>query len=144
MTTTLPPSSAHTLPAPLRNAIYSSLLSSGGIRTIECTLTQALQTSGFQATLRAYITDLFRTGQATTAPEAYALAMERIRVCMAEDEGSGGNGKGEGNGNGNGVNGNGSGIEGDGVDLRVPEQVVREGGRVVRREVERVVEIEME
>lgn len=140
MTTTLPPSSAHTLPAPLRNAIYSSLLSSGGIRTIESTLTQALQTSGFQATLRAYITDLFRTGQATTAPEAYALAMERIRVCMAEDEGSGGSGKGEGNGNGV----NGSGIEGDGVDLRVPEQVVREGGRVVRREVERVVEIEME
>ena len=131
---------ATALPSTLRNSIYSTLLSSGGIRTIESSLTQLLQSSGFQATLRAYVTDLFRTGQATTANEAYALAMNRIKECMAEGE------KGAARPNGaNGVNGTGDeGEAGEGADLRLPAEVVREGSKVVRRELERVVEIEVE
>lgn len=121
MSVTMSPAQASTLPASLRNSIYSTLLSSGGIRSIESTLTQLLQSSGFQASLRAYITDLFRTGQATTANEAFNLAMTRIKECMAE-EGDGGE-------------------EGEG-DLRLPDGVVKEGSRVVRRELERVVVIE--
>lgn len=123
----LTPAQASTLPSPLRNSIYAHLLSSGGIRTIEATLTQLLQTTGFQASLRAYMTDLFRTGQATSAPEAYELAMRRIRVCMAEAEENGGE-------NGDDA----------GWDLKLPDKVIKEGGRVVRRELERVVEIDVE
>ncbi|KAH6642086.1 hypothetical protein C7974DRAFT_408671 [Boeremia exigua] len=129
---TLTPPQAAALPANLRNSIYSSLLSSGSIRTIESTLTQLLQSTGFQAALRAYITDLFRTGQATTANEAFGLAMGRVRECMAEGA-EGANG-GERNGSGDGEEG----------ALRVPDEVVKEGCKVVRRELERVVVIEMD
>lgn len=125
---------ASALPSTLRNTIYSTLLSNGGIRTIESTLTQLLQTSGFQAALRAYITDLFRTGQATTAGEAFELAMARIRECMADDAAAAA------------VNGSvdGDDAERDRIVLRVPEEVVREGSRVVKRELEKVVVIEVE
>ncbi|KAF3053858.1 hypothetical protein E8E11_011236 [Didymella keratinophila] len=125
----LTPTQASALPSSLRNSIYASLLSSGGIRSIESTLTQLLQSSGFQAQLREYITELFRTGQATTAHEAYVLAMNKIKECMRE---------------GVATNGHSSGDEEGGGDLRVPESVVREGSKVVRRELERVVDIEMD
>lgn len=132
MSITMTPAQASALPSTLRNSIYSSLLSSGGIRTVESTLTQLLQSTGFQAHLRSYITELFRTGQATTAHEAYTLAMNRIKECMRE----GANGV-------NGLSAHASGDEGE-ADLRLPDSVVREGSKVVRRELERVVEIEMD
>lgn len=116
----------------MRNNIYSTLLSTGGIRNIESALIQLLQTSGFQQQLRDYITDLFRTGQATTANEAYELAMARIRECMAAGERETGR---------NGVNGDGDGVV-EPLDLRLPSEVVREGSRVVKRELERVVVIQ--
>ncbi|OSS44684.1 hypothetical protein B5807_10583 [Epicoccum nigrum] len=124
---------ASALPSSLRNSIYSTLLSTGGIRNIESALVQLLQTSGFQYHLRVYITDLFRTGQATTANEAYDLAMARIRECMAEGERETGR---------SGVNGDDGEVEAG--DLRLPSEVVREGSRVVKRELERVVVIETE
>lgn len=134
MSITMSPAQASALPSDLRNSIYSSLLSSGGIRNIESTLTQLLQSTGFQASLRAYITDLFRTGQATTANEAYDLAMTRIKECMADGaEKSGANEH---------VNGDGE-VE-DLGDLELPTEVVTEGSKVVRRELEKVVEIEMD
>ena len=63
----------------LRNNIYSALLSGDGIRNIESTLDESLRVSGFKDALRAYITDLFRSGQATTCEEARNLAMQKIR-----------------------------------------------------------------
>lgn len=129
MSIPLTPQQASALPSTLRNSIYSSLLSSGGIRSIESTLTQLLQSSGFQAQLRGYITELFRTGRATTAHEAYTLAMNRIKECMRE---------------GAAINGHSSGDDEAGGDLRIPDSVVREGSKVVRRELERVVDIEMD
>jgi hypothetical protein len=127
MTIPLTPAQASALPSALRNSIYSSLLSSGGIRNIEATLTQLLQSSGFQAHLRAYITELFRTGQATTAHEAYTLAVNRIKECMRESPAA-----------------NGGDDDGVGADLRLPDHVIREGSKVVRRELERVVDIDMD
>ena len=132
MSVTISAGQAAALPSALRNNIYSTLLSTGGIRNIESALTQLLQTSGFQYHLRAYITDLFRTGQATTANEAYELAMARIRECMAAGERETG---------GNGVNGDME-VVVEALDLRLPSDVVREGSRVVKRELERVVVIE--
>ena len=140
MSVTLSPGQASALPSSLRNSIYSSLLSSGGIRNIESTLTQLLQTTGFQASLRAYITELFRTGQATSAPEAYTLAMNRIKECMAE---GGKDGQKSGVNGTNGTNGDGD--DGRGVgDLRLPSEVVSEGSKCVKRELEKIVEIETE
>ncbi|KZM26492.1 uncharacterized protein EKO05_0005431 [Ascochyta rabiei] len=138
----LTPTHASALPSDLRNSIYSALLSSGGIRNIEATLTQLLQTSGFQASLRAYITELFRTGQATTANEAYALAMERVRESMAEGESEGEGSKASAvNG---GAYGNGEDEATETLHLRLPRDVVRDGTRCVRRELEKVVQIDVE
>ena len=132
MSVTISAGQASALPSALRNNIYSTLLSTGGIRNIESALVQLLQTSGFQHQLRTYITDLFRTGQATTANEAYELAMARIRECMAAGDRETGR---------NGVNGDGDGVV-EPLDLRLPSEVVREGSRVVKRELERVVVIQ--
>ena len=132
MSVTISAGQASALPASLRNSIYSTLLSTGGIRNIESALIQLLQTSGFQQQLRDYITDLFRTGQATTANEAYELAMALIRECMAAGERESGR---------NGVIGDGDGVV-EPLDLRLPSEVVREGSRVVKRELERVVVIQ--
>jgi hypothetical protein len=136
-TITMPASQSAALPSDLRNSIYSSLLSSGGIRNIESTLTQLLQTTGFQATLRTYITELFRTGQATSAPEAYAIAMNRIKESMTDDaeRANGTNGT-------NGVNGGGD--DGDDTDLKLPKEVIIEGTKCVKKELERVVEVTLE
>ncbi|KAF9700817.1 hypothetical protein EKO04_001935 [Ascochyta lentis] len=145
----LSPTTATALPSNLRNNIYSSLLSSGGIRNIETTLTQLLQTTGFQASLRAYITDLFRTGQATTANEAYALAMERVRECVVEEgedkEKERKKKKVNGGVNGGGEDeGSGSGSGSEVVELRLPREIVVEGTKCVRRELEKVVQIDVE
>lgn len=72
----------------LRNDIYSALLSGSGIRAIESTLDEALRVSGFRDNLKTYLTHLFRSGQATTADEAYKLAMQRIQDAMADPSSS--------------------------------------------------------
>lgn len=110
----------------LRNNIYSALLSGDGIRNIEATLDRQLAESGFKDELRRYVTELFRTGQATSVDEAKGMAMERIRSQM--DEGK------------DGVNGRSNGYEGE-YGLKIPRKAVVEGTRSVRRELEKVCEI---
>lgn len=134
-----PSQASNPISSSLRNNIYSSLLSGTGIRNIETTLDRQLSESGFKDELRRYVTDLFRSGQATTFDEAVTMAMEKIQAMMRGDDemSNGTNGV-------NGVNGNGS-HDGDGVgekyDLRIPEKAVREGVRTVRRELEKVCEL---
>lgn len=74
---------------------------------------------------------MFRTGQATTAHEAYTLAMTRIRESMRDAAAAP-------------TNGHASEDEVAAADLRIPDTVVREGSKVVRRELERVVDIDMD
>ena len=118
-----------TLSPDLRNNIYSALLSSSGIRAIESTLDETLRTTGFRDALKTYITQLFRSGQATTAEEAYRLAMGRIKM-QAEAKGE--------------VEVNGNGDAEEEVDLRIPKEVVDKGTKVVLRELEKVCEITYE
>ncbi|KAI8932031.1 hypothetical protein NX059_010925 [Plenodomus lindquistii] len=118
----------------LRNNIYSALLSGPGIRNIEATLDESLRSSGFRDNLKTYITYLFRSGQATTAEEAYRLAMEKIRETMSEM-----NGKADTNGNGHADGDDGEG--GPEVDLKIPKEVVNKGTKVVMRELEKACEI---
>ncbi|KAH7371046.1 hypothetical protein BKA66DRAFT_425039 [Pyrenochaeta sp. MPI-SDFR-AT-0127] len=120
-----------------RNNIYSALLSEGGIRNIESTLDEQLRASGFKDELKRYITDLFRSGQATTAEEARNLAMERIKEQMrsASSESST-NGTTELNGISNGI----SEDAGD-YKLKIPDAAVKEGTKTVMKELEKVCEI---
>jgi hypothetical protein len=117
----------------LRNNIYSALLSGSGIRNIESTLDESLRASGFKDNLRAYITDLFRSGQASTCEQARELAMARIREQMR----SGGATNGVG-----GVNGNGE--EADEIDLKLPKEAIDIGAKTVMKELEKVCEITYE
>jgi hypothetical protein len=127
---TMSPSEAQDHVSPeLRNHIYSALLSGDGIRNIEGTLDRQLAESGFKDELRRYVTDIFRSGQATTAEEARSLAMEMIK-----QQSSGGEGLTNGT---NGTNGNHT----DEYDLKIPQKAVVEGTKTVRRELEKVCEI---
>jgi hypothetical protein len=115
----------------LRNNIYAALLSGEGIRNIEASLDRQLAESGFKDELRRYVTDLFRSGQATSVDEARALAMERIRQQMQgdDDQSNGANGM-------NGANG-----DEQKYDLKVPNKAIVEGTKTVRRELEKVCDI---
>ncbi|KAF1940068.1 hypothetical protein EJ02DRAFT_240041 [Clathrospora elynae] len=122
----------------LRNNIYSALLSGDGIRNIESTLDELLRSSGFKDSLRDYITDLFRSGQASTCEEARNIAMERIREQTRGVQTNGTNGT-----NGT-ANGNGNGEAADEIHLKVPKEVIDKGVKTVMKELERVCEISYE
>ncbi|KAF1847055.1 uncharacterized protein K460DRAFT_363164 [Cucurbitaria berberidis CBS 394.84] len=120
----------------LRNNIYSALLSEGGIRNIESTLDEQLRASGFKDELKRYITDLFRSGQATTAEEARNLAMESIKAQMQTAQT---------NGTTNGVNGTSNNsndlVDANDYKLKVPDEAVRQGTKGVMKELEKVCDI---
>lgn len=119
-----------------RNAIYSALLSSGSIPQIQNTLTHELETSGFLSTLREYITSLLRSGECTTMDEVMQRVTQKIDAQRT--------GSAETNGHTNGTNGNGVngvGEEGD-WDLKIPDKTIKEGVKVVRKELEKVCEID--
>lgn len=114
----------------LRNNIYGALLSGEGIRNIEATLDRQLAESGFKDELRRYVTDLFRSGQAATVEEARVLAMDKIREQSRESNGT------------NGVHGtNGNHVDSAEYDLKIPNKAVVEGTKTVRKELEKVCEI---
>jgi hypothetical protein len=122
----------------LRNNIYSALLSGDGIRNIESTLDESLRASGFKDALRVYITDLFRSGQATTCEEARNLAMQKIReqTRRLPDQTNGANGT-------NGTT-NGEGENGEHVDLKIPKAAIDAGAKTVMKELEKVCDITYE
>ncbi|KAF2258280.1 hypothetical protein CC78DRAFT_549255 [Lojkania enalia] len=122
----------------LRNTIYSLLLSGPGIPNIQSTLEHELATSGFISNLKAYITSLLRSGECTTLDQVTERVLQKVSQGIAAPNGT------------NGVNGTANGVNGykadadDEIDLRVPERAVREGVRVVRRELERVCDVTVE
>jgi hypothetical protein len=119
----------------LRNNIYSALLSGDGIRNIEGTLDRQLAESGFKDELRRYVTDLFRSGQATTVDEARTLAMEKIKQQQwgETDQGNGSNGI-------NGTNGT-HGEDFQKYELKIPCKAIVEGTKSVRKELEKICDI---
>ncbi|KAF2031132.1 hypothetical protein EK21DRAFT_63911 [Setomelanomma holmii] len=118
----------------LRNNIYSALLSGDGIRNIEGTMDRQLAESGFKDELRRYITDLFRSGQATTVDEARTLAMDKIRQQQQgkDDQSNGANGV-------NGTNGVHEDVQKYG--LSIPTKAIVEGTKTVRKELEKICDI---
>jgi mRNA-degrading endonuclease toxin of MazEF toxin-antitoxin module len=130
----------------LRNNIYSALLSGPGIRNIEATLDESLRSSGFKDALRAYITELFRSGQATTCEEARNLAMQRIREQTRHLDGKHAattNGLSEDHVNGNSA-GDGGAEDALEFDLKIPKSAIDAGTKSVMKELEKVCEITYE
>ncbi|KAF2279958.1 uncharacterized protein EI97DRAFT_454899 [Westerdykella ornata] len=135
----LSPAQAHTLSNETRNELYSALLSSTGILNIEATLTHELQRSGWLDSLKQYITQLLRTGEATTVDQIMAKVREKTGLEALAGEHMNGGGAATNGVNGvNGVNGH---EAGEGLDLKIPIQALAEGSKTIRRELEKVCEI---
>lgn len=121
----------------LRYNIYSALLSHGGIRNIEATLDETLRATGFHDNLKAYITDLLRSGQATTCEEARDMAMAKIQEQMrSKDSKATTNGHAAANGSANG--------DSDDLDLRIPKEAIGKGVKSIEVELKKVVDITYE
>jgi hypothetical protein len=136
---TLSASTARTPLSPaVRNNIYSALTGQP-IQRIAQTLEHELATSGFTSNLKAYITHLLRSGECTSLDEVTAAVFAKMQNQIAELS-NGANGT---NGTNGAVSVNGK--EGDDEwDLHIGERAIREGVKVVRRELEAVCDIKVE
>jgi hypothetical protein len=131
------PSQASHLPSQTRNELYSSLLSGTGILNIESTLSHELQRSGWVDNLRQYMMQLLRSGEATSVDELMAKVSEKMKADRGHVNGNGVNGV-------NGVNGTNGHSADEDVDLKIPERAIREGAKTIRKELEKVCDINMD
>ncbi|KAI9789285.1 MAG: hypothetical protein M1835_001767 [Candelina submexicana] len=121
----IPPTIPSPLPSQLRSDINSALLTSGGIDRIHNQLVSSLEASGWTEAIRFFALERFREGGNTIFGEIMETVM-REAISSGEEEMGKGKGKAR--------------VE-EGKRLKVPDEVVKEGLRVVRRELEGIVEI---
>jgi hypothetical protein len=112
------------MPPHIHEALSTALLESRSIPAIERVLSQSLAESGWTTELRAYIQRLVRSGECTN----YQQIVKRVMGAVVAE--------GEGGEEGKGRKG-----EREREELRVPEKVVKDGVRVVRGELEKVVTV---
>lgn len=113
----------------LQNQITGALIANGSIPTIQSSLLHELQASGWTTTLRSYVVALVRSGECTK----YDELMEKV----LEESMKGIPGERTRATNGNTSNGNRPGQE-----LRIPDAAIREAVKVVKKELEKVCEVE--
>lgn len=131
----LTPAQAENLSHDMRNEIYSALLSGTGIVNIESTLAHELQRSGWLANLRQYVTQLLRSGEASTIEEIMVKVREKIALDpSAQSNGTATNGA-------NGVNGANGHDSPENIDLKIPSHAIMEGTKTVRAELEKVCDV---
>ncbi|KAF2104024.1 hypothetical protein NA57DRAFT_50874 [Rhizodiscina lignyota] len=131
-----------TLPSDLQAALLNALLapSSGAMPRIQSTLYHELAASGWVDNMRAHIQYLLRSGECGSYTEVMGRVMRDFNMGeKAHKLSNGVNGV-------NGANGisNGKGVGERGVEeggIKVPDAVVKEGIRLVKREVDRVAEV---
>jgi hypothetical protein len=122
------------LPPSTQAALTSALLSANSVPRIESALAQALSESGWTANLRAYITQLVRSGECVS----YADVMKRVMQVVQQAEGEvGGVGSTK-------VLVNGGMAEREGPGMALPVAVLKEGVRAVRGEVEKVCDLRVD
>jgi hypothetical protein len=101
----------------LHDTLSTALLEGGSIPAIEQALKQSLAESGWTTELRAYIANIVRSGEATNYQDILKKVMSEVTAGHS----------GERNGKAG--------------DLKIPEKVVRDGVKVVRKELEKVVSV---
>ncbi|KAK4999825.1 hypothetical protein LTR66_001209 [Elasticomyces elasticus] len=104
-----------------RAALTSALLANGSIPRIQSALLYELQSSGWTANLKLYIENLIRSGECTRCEDIMSKVLE---AAMPEEmkAAEGANGPEE-------------------EKIKMPEKAVREGIKVVRKELEVVCEV---
>jgi hypothetical protein len=110
------------LSSSLHNNLTSALLTGASVPMIEKALTEELSKVGWTMTLRAHVQNLVRSGECSN----YSEVMTRVLGDIKVGEG----GAKEKNGD--------EGDDGKASGLAVPENVVREAVKVIRKELEKV------
>ena len=124
-----PPKAYKSLPPSTQAALTAALLSANSVPRIESALAQALSESGWTANMRTYITQLVRSGECVS----YADVMKRVMAAVRADEDGGVK-----------VLVNGGLAEKDGPGVGLPVDVLKEGVRAVRGEVEKVCDLRVD
>ena len=130
-----PPKAYKSLPPSTQAALTAALLSANSVPRIESALTQALAESGWTANLRTYITQLVRSGECVS----YADVMRRVMAAVQEGEDGGAAVAASSK-----VLVNGGSAEKDGPGMALPVEVLKEGVRAVRGEVEKVCDLRVD
>ncbi|KAF2087966.1 hypothetical protein K490DRAFT_65246 [Saccharata proteae CBS 121410] len=133
------PSTATTLSPAQASNLTTALCSTAAIPRIQATLAHTLHEEGWSATLRAYVLQLLRSGECSTYDEVMDRVMEETMQGLAERKGGKEKENGK-EGKENGVNGGDVRKVGE-EGLRIPERVVKEGLRAVRKEIDAVCEV---
>lgn len=131
-----------TIPQSIQDEIYSGLLTTNAPRRIESVIRDELDRASYLDKVRNRATYLFRSGRAKTFKEAMDIIMAEIRDAS---DGSAANGAHAMNG----VNGAGSSLvtgaqNGDEPMGKLPAPAIEAGRRVIRTEVEAVVDVEVD
>ena len=126
------PKAYKSLPPSTQAALTSALLSANSVPRIESALAQALSESGWTANMRTYITQLVRSGECVS----YADVMKRVMAAVRTD--------GDDGAGGVKVLVNGGLGEKDGPGVGLPVDVLKEGVRAVRGEVEKVCDLRVD
>lgn len=140
----------------LRNTLYGALVSTNGFSNIETAFKHELQASGWHANLRAYMTQLLRSGECTTYEEVEARVRQKLGLTSVPGGQQQTNGASANGTTTNGVNGHGkdkdkdkdaaagASAADDDFDLHIPERAIREMTKVTRQEINKVVDITVE
>ena len=129
----------HPLPAPLLTSLTNALLATSAINPILRTLTTECQNAKWQDAVKARIRQMLKE-------EGYIDKAEILRVLVREARGLEEEEEDDDDDEGDGVKrGTKNGKAGESkIGVRVPEKAVSEGTKIVKAELEKVVEIEPE
>ena len=112
----------------LHNQLTGGLIANNSIPVIQATLLHELQASGWTANLREFITQLMRSGECTRYDDLMDRVLEEaMKGVVAERSRS------------NGATANG---KAGAHDLRIPDRAIKEGIRVVKKELEKICEVQ--
>lgn len=115
--------SSYTTPS-LQSQINTALIANGSIGTIQSALLHELQASGWTTNLRNYITALMRSGECTR----YDDLMDKVLEGAMHDVVSGVASKVKTDKTGE-------------AGLRIPEAAIKEGIKVVKKELEKICDV---
>ncbi|KIW03795.1 hypothetical protein, variant [Verruconis gallopava] len=124
----------------LHDTLSTALLEAHSIPAIEKVLAQSLAEAGWTTELRAYIQRLVRSGECTN----YQQILKKVMAAVTTGKEGSANGAVQ-NGEGDAAAANANTTNAVGTsDLRIPEKVVRDGVMAVRKELEKVVTIDVD
>ncbi|GAM88924.1 hypothetical protein ANO11243_069580 [Dothideomycetidae sp. 11243] len=113
----------------LQNQITGALIANGSIPTIQSALLHELQAAGWTAALRAFVVQLVRSGECTKYDELMDRVLEESMKGVVSERTRA-------------VNGSVATGNRPGQELRVPDSAIKEGIKVVKKELEKVCELD--